>query len=70
MSDFNLMHILWLLITISCLFSMSLMLYVYKSMEQSLSALSVLLHEVIVFNHRRENETGISGMAKDTKVGQ
>jgi hypothetical protein len=64
------MEILWSISTLLSGFSVIGMLYVYRSMEQSLFTLSTVIHALIINNHRSEYGAGIPSMAKDTEMAE
>lgn len=67
----SVMEILWSISTLLCGFSVIGMLYVYRSMERSLGTLSLVLHELIIHQHRSvQYGARIQGMAEDTTVAE
>ena len=63
-------EIMWCVSTLLCGFSVIGMIYIYKSMETSLSILSVCLHHIILNKGVVEYGTGIPRMAEDTEMAK
>jgi hypothetical protein len=70
MTDIVLLKILWCLSTLTCSLSVVAMIYIYRSMEQSLTVLTQVLYEMNSTKIRKKYGTGIPVMAKDTEVGK
>lgn len=65
------MEMIYSIITLFCAFSVIVMLSVYMSMEKSLGILTIVIHELISYQHRSvQHGTSIQGMAEDTEVGK